>query len=34
VVSFQAVIGEETRAQALALWGRLPGAVVACVGGG
>jgi len=34
VVSFQAVIGEEARAQAISLWGRLPAAVVACVGGG
>lgn len=34
VVSFQAVIGEEARGQALSCWGRLPAAVVACVGGG
>lgn len=34
VLSFQAAIGEEARDQALALWGRLPAAVVACVGGG
>ena len=31
---FQAVIGDETRAQLEAAEGRLPGAVVACVGGG
>jgi tryptophan synthase beta chain len=34
VLSLQAVIGDEARAQALAAWGRLPAAVVACVGGG
>ena len=34
VRDFQAVIGEETRAQLEAAEGRLPGAVVACVGGG
>lgn len=34
VLSFQAVIGEETRVQAFSRWGRLPAAVVACVGGG
>ena len=34
VRDFQAVIGEETRAQQEAAEGRLPGAVVACVGGG
>jgi tryptophan synthase beta chain len=34
VRDFQAVIGDEARAQVLALAGRLPDAVVACVGGG
>ncbi len=34
VRDFQAVIGREARAQVLDLTGRLPGAVVACVGGG
>ena len=34
VREFQAVIGRETRAQMLAKTGRLPDAVVACVGGG
>jgi tryptophan synthase beta chain len=34
VRDFQAVIGREARAQVLALAGRLPDAVVACVGGG
>ena len=34
VRDFQAVIGAETRAQLEAAEGRLPGAVVACVGGG
>src|SRR5215211_5645774 len=34
VRDFQAVIGKETRAQALERLGRLPEAVVACVGGG
>ena len=34
VRDFQAVIGTETRAQMLAAEGRLPDAVVACVGGG
>jgi tryptophan synthase beta chain len=34
VRDFQAVIGEEARRQCLALAGRLPDAVVACVGGG
>ena len=34
VRDFQAVIGRETRAQCLASCGRLPDAVVACVGGG
>ncbi len=34
VRDFQAVIGRETREQALARWGALPDAVVACVGGG
>ena len=34
VRDFQAVIGEETREQLKAAEGRLPGSVVACVGGG
>jgi tryptophan synthase beta chain len=34
VRDFQAVIGQEARAQMLERCGRLPGAVVACVGGG
>jgi len=34
VREFQSVIGEETKAQMKALTGRLPDAVVACVGGG
>ncbi len=34
VRDFQAVIGQETRAQILAQEGRLPDALVACVGGG
>jgi len=34
VREFQAVIGDEARRQVLALVGRLPAAVVACVGGG
>lgn len=34
VRDFQAVIGRETRAQVLEIEGRLPDAVVACVGGG
>jgi tryptophan synthase beta chain len=34
VRNFQAVIGQEARAQSLAQIGRLPDAVVACVGGG
>jgi tryptophan synthase beta chain len=34
VRDFQSVIGEETRRQCLAVAGRLPDAVVACVGGG
>ncbi len=34
VRDFQAVIGEETRAQLEAVEGRLPGSIVACVGGG
>lgn len=34
VRDFQAVIGRETRAQAIETWGRLPDCVVACVGGG
>jgi tryptophan synthase beta chain len=34
VRDFQAVIGEETREQILALEGRLPDSLVACIGGG
>ncbi len=34
VRDFQSVIGHETRSQAMQLLGRLPDAVVACVGGG
>jgi tryptophan synthase beta chain len=34
VRDLQRVIGDEARAQALERWGRLPDAVVACVGGG
>src|SRR5438067_10748886 len=34
VREFQSVIGREARVQILDLAGRLPGAVVACVGGG
>ena len=34
VRTFQSVIGEESRRQMKAMLGRLPGAVVACVGGG
>jgi len=34
VRDFQSVIGEETKAQSRALFGRLPDVVVACVGGG
>jgi tryptophan synthase beta chain len=34
VRDFQSVIGRETREQVLAAYGRLPDAVVACVGGG
>jgi tryptophan synthase beta chain len=34
VRDFQAIIGDEARAQVLQLCGRLPDAVVACVGGG
>jgi tryptophan synthase beta chain len=34
VRDFQAVIGQETRAQVMAAEGRLPDAVMACVGGG
>ncbi len=34
VRDFNSVIGQETREQALALFGRLPDALVACVGGG
>src|SRR5438270_326578 len=34
VRDFQSVIGREARAQVLERWGRLPGTVVACVGGG
>src|SRR5205823_7021310 len=34
VRDFQSVIGREARAQVLERWGRLPGTVIACVGGG
>jgi tryptophan synthase beta chain len=34
VREFQSIIGREARAQLLALTGRLPAAIVACVGGG
>ncbi|NNM88600.1 MAG: tryptophan synthase subunit beta [Phycisphaerae bacterium] len=34
VRDFQSVIGKETRAQAMEMLGRLPDAIVACVGGG
>ena len=34
VRDFQAIIGQETRAQCLELLGRLPNVLVACVGGG
>jgi tryptophan synthase beta chain len=34
VRDFQSIIGRETKAQALRLFGKLPDAVVACVGGG
>ncbi len=34
VRDFQAIIGQETREQALALTGRLPDYIVACIGGG
>jgi len=34
VRDFQTVIGRETRAQALTMFGRLPDMIVACVGGG
>ncbi|MDH7576292.1 MAG: tryptophan synthase subunit beta [Bacillota bacterium] len=34
VRDFQSVIGEEVKAQAQDLWGRLPDYVIACVGGG
>ncbi|GAB5498178.1 MAG: tryptophan synthase subunit beta [Pseudohongiellaceae bacterium] len=34
VRDFQCVIGRETREQALERWGKLPDALVACVGGG
>jgi tryptophan synthase beta chain len=34
VADFQFVIGREARTQILEGWGRLPGSVVACVGGG
>jgi tryptophan synthase beta chain len=34
VRDFQSVIGQETRAQSLEQFGRLPDAIVACVGGG
>ena len=34
VITFQRMIGEEAKAQILETEGRLPDAVVACVGGG
>jgi len=34
VRDFQSVIGTETRVQALEAWGKLPDAIIACVGGG
>jgi tryptophan synthase beta chain len=34
VRDFQACIGNETKAQALHAWGKLPDALIACVGGG
>src|SRR5687767_5964373 len=34
VRDFQSCIGRETRAQALDAWGKLPDAIIACVGGG
>ncbi len=34
VRDFQSIIGRETRAQALEMLGRLPDAIIACVGGG
>jgi tryptophan synthase beta chain len=34
VRDFQSMIGRETREQSLAMFGRLPNAVIACVGGG
>ena len=34
VRDFQSVIGQETRQQVMAAWGRLPDCIVACVGGG
>lgn len=34
VRDFQSVIGQETRDQAMAMFGRLPDSIVACVGGG
>ena len=34
VRDFQSVIGREARAQSLAMTGKLPDALVACVGGG
>ena len=34
VRDFQRIIGDETRAQALEMIGRLPNAIIACVGGG
>ena len=34
VREFQSVIGREARAQCLAQFGKLPDAIVACVGGG
>ena len=34
VRDFQSVIGKETKQQSKALWGKLPDAIIACVGGG
>ena len=34
VRDFQAIIGQETRAQSLAKWGQLPDILLACIGGG
>jgi len=34
VRNFQSIIGKETRQQSKKLWGKLPDAIIACVGGG